>query len=547
MLQINLNNDYVKISGDVDKKTLDFIYEICSYKVPDAEWSTKYQTGVWNGKISLFSKKLMTFPSGIFPIVLAKLKANNISFEFNDIRPKPIVKKMAVVDLGSNKFRDYQEQAIEKIKNSTRGILAMCTGAGKTKTSCGIISELSVYPVIFVVPSVSLLKQTVAEFKESLKSLSSDFHVGEIGGGKCDYTFSGINVCTYQTLLTAFDKKYSEQKKKILDLEAIDTSIPALEKQLKIYQIDLENSPKAKIKGIQKKIKDTEKKIETKKEFIENKKKLRELVAQCQLLIIDETHIAAQVIECISLKASNAFYKCGLSGTPKRLDNQDLRMFGSTGPIIHTVTSSDLIKRGFLTRPHIYVIDLDFLDNSAPTSQETYTKAIVENTQRNELIRDFAIEMKKQGRPTLILVERLAHGQILQDMIQDCVFVPGGDGSDDKAIPDKELDYRRYQLNRLENNEIIMCATSWAYTGIDAPKISCIIIACSMFSPNTITQQVGRGLRNAPGKENCIVIDFKHKEKSLRNHHYSKMKFYNSEEEFYVRVLKYNSVKGTYV
>ncbi len=205
-----------------------------------------------------------------------------------------------MVDLGPHSFRDYQEEAIKKIKEKSRGILAMCTGAGKTKTSCGIISELSVYPVVFVVPSVSLLKQTVREFNESLKPLADDFFVGEIGGGKCEIAMGGVNVATYQTLLTAFDRKYSETKKKVVDVEADKTSLDSLMGQLKILCIDLLNSPQAKHKAIEKKIKEVKKKIEDKQKMFQNKADLRNLVSQCQLLIIDETHIAAEIIEEIT-------------------------------------------------------------------------------------------------------------------------------------------------------------------------------------------------------------------------------------------------------
>jgi len=451
------------------------------------------------------------------------------SYTVENARAKPQVEKKAVVDLGPHSFRDYQEEAIKKIKEKSRGILAMCTGAGKTKTSCGIISELSVYPVVFVVPSVSLLKQTVREFNESLKPLADDFFVGEIGGGKCEIAMGGVNVATYQTLLTAFDRKYSEMG------------------QLKILCIDLLNSPQAKHKAIEKKIKEVKKKIEDKQKMFQNKADLRNLVSQCQLLIIDETHIAAEIIEEISVRAKNAYYKCGLSGTPQRMDNQDIRMFGATGPVIHRVTSSDLIKRGFLVKPYIYTIDIDFVDKSAPSYQETYKNAIVNNQQKNELIRDLAEDMHSQGRPTIIMVERIEHGKILEEMIENCLFVPGGDGSDDKPIPDEELDYRKYQLDRLEKNEIIMCATSWCFTGIDAPKISCIILACSIGSPNTITQQIGRGLRKAEDKSDCVIFDFKHKEKSLRTQFYSRNKVYKGESEFYIRNFKYNSSKGSYV
>ena len=547
MVSFKLNNDYVTVVGEYSKAALNAIVDECSYTVPSAEWSLKYQTGGWDGKISLFNKRTMNFPTGLLPKVVEKLKSLNITYTVENARAKPQVEKKAVVDLGPHSFRDYQEEAIKKIKEKSRGILAMCTGAGKTKTSCGIISELSVYPVVFVVPSVSLLKQTVREFNESLKPLADDFFVGEIGGGKCEIAMGGVNVATYQTLLTAFDRKYSETKKKVVDVEADKTSVDSLMGQLKILCIDLLNSPQAKHKAIEKKIKEVKKKIEDKQKMFQNKADLRNLVSQCQLLIIDETHIAAEIIEEISVRAKNAYYKCGLSGTPQRMDNQDIRMFGATGPVIHRVTSSDLIKRGFLVKPYIYPIDIDFVDKSALSYQETYKNAIVNNQQKNELIRDLAEDMHSQGRPTIIMVERIEHGKILEEMIENCLFVPGGDGSDDKPIPDEELDYRKYQLDRLEKNEIIMCATSWCFTGIDAPKISCIILACSIGSPNTITQQIGRGLRKAEDKSDCVIFDFKHKEKSLRTQFYSRNKVYKGESEFYIRNFKYNSSKGSYV
>ncbi len=547
MVSLKINNDYTTVVGEYSKAALNAIMEECSYTVPSAEWSLKYQTGGWDGKISLFNKRTMSFPTGLLPQVIVKLKSLNIQCTAENARMKPHVEKKAEVDLGPHSFRDYQEEAIKKIKEKSRGILAMCTGAGKTKTSCGIISELSVYPVIFVVPSVSLLKQTVREFNESLKPLTEDFYVGEIGGGKCEIAFSGVNVATYQTLLTAFDRKYSETKKKVVDIEPDKTSIESLTSQLKILAVDLLNSPQVKHKAIEKKIKEVKKKIELKQKMFSTKSDLRKLVSECQLLIIDETHIAAEIIEEISIKAKKAYYKCGLSGTPQRMDNQDIRMFGATGPVIHKVTSSDLIKRNFLVRPSIYCIDLEFLDKTSASYQETYKNAIVQGEQRNQLIRDLAEEMHSQGRPTLIMVERIEHGKILEEMIENCVFVPGGDGSDDKPIPDDELDYRKYQLDRLEKNEIIMCATSWCFTGIDAPKISCIILGCSLGSTNTITQQIGRGLRKAEGKSDCVIFDFKHKEKSLKSQFYSRNKVYKSESEFYVKTLKYNSNKGSYV
>jgi superfamily II DNA or RNA helicase len=44
-------------------------------------------------------------------------------------------------------------------------------------------------------------------------------------------------------------------------------------------------------------------------------------------------------------------------------------------------------------------------------------------------------------------------------------------------------------------------------TGVDAPFVSCIILARPTKSEMLFVQIVGRGLRTYPGKENCLVLD----------------------------------------
>lgn len=541
MLSLNIQNNYTTIKGDYNSGVIDITKKVCSYKTQNYEWMPKYQSGQWDGTISLFNKRTMQFPTGLYPVVSTAFEEANVTHKIIDERVQPT--KHPRMQLNPQViFRDYQKNAIESIRENTRGILAMCTGSGKTKTSCGIIEELSVYPVIFVVPSIALLLQTAEEFKDSLIPQEDNMEIGIIGGGKCIINPKGVNVATYHTLLNAYDKKYSDTKYTMLDIKD-KTNVVALKKQLKNLETDLIHS--ASKKKVENQIKKVKAQLASISQAAEKKENLRNLMQNCKLIFIDETHIAAEIIEFISLKCVSAHYKCGLTGTPQRMDNQDVRMFGATGPVIFRVTSSDLIKRGFLVRPYIYCIDLSFL----PKTEEghwsnVYKSAIVNNNARNELIRDLALEMNLSGRPTLIMVEHLNHGEQLQEMIEGSVFVPGGDGSDNKDIPKEELDHRRYQLNRLERNEIIMIATSWSFVGVDAPKISCIILACSIGSLNTVTQQVGRGLRIAQDKTDCIIFDFKMPEKNLRQQFSSRMKFYKSEPEFVVKNFKYNASKG---
>ena len=182
----------------------------------------------------------------------------------------------------------------------------------------------------------------------------------------------------------------------------------------------------------------------------------------------------------------------------------------------------------------------------AKTYQEVYSLNIVNNWERNYRIKQFAEELKANSKPTLILVERKEHGEILEGMIEDAVFVPGGDkGFDDPS--DEEKNYRRRMLNAVENNDIVLIATQWANVGVDAPKISCLILAGSNQSSVTTYQQVGRVLRcvgkdiedsKTNGKECAIIVDFYSNQKNLKTHSNMRKKVYKNE-----RAWKFYDIK----
>ena len=88
--------------------------------------------------------------------------------------------------------------------------------------SCIIFSKLKVAPVVFVVPALELLKQTKKEFEKYLRLDGEPVKVGIAGDGICDLNMEGINVVTYQTVLGAYDKKYSESQSKVVDVAPSD-------------------------------------------------------------------------------------------------------------------------------------------------------------------------------------------------------------------------------------------------------------------------------------------------------------------------------------
>jgi superfamily II DNA or RNA helicase len=588
MVEVEVYNDKsIIINHDDPLGKLPFPYQEAlrnelSYKVPDSEWSAKYKTGQWDGRISLYVKRNQSFPTGLTMRVARLFDELNVTYKFSDKREKPVRDYSIDCDFMGKDLRDYQTISGDLALKNQRGMLALATGAGKTMTSCYIFHKLKVKPVVFVVPAIELLKQTQKEFEKYLRIDGEPVKVGIAGGGLCEINMEGINVVTYQTALNAFNKKYMESSNKIVQ-DSNESSKPTglLEKELDeatskykkarytasgklsdLYE-QVELAEENGSKDVEKLRKKYEREIslliknelaayrkaqtawDNRQSTLLQKAQVRNVIQNCNALIIDEAHLAAVVTEEIGNQAKNAYYRLGLSATPFRTDNQEIRIEGTLGGKVCEVSASDLVERGFLVPPKIFVVNISTVE-PGQTYHEVYNLNIINCWERNFRIKQFAEGMKAKGIPTLILVERMEHGNILEGMIEDAVFVPGGDKGEVDPT-DEEKNYRRRMLNAVENNEIILIATQWANVGVDAPKISGLILAGTSSSPVTTYQQVGRVLRCVGknvedsiknGKPEAIIIDFASSHKNLRSHVNMRKKVYKNERAWKMYEIK---------
>jgi superfamily II DNA or RNA helicase len=588
MVEVEVYNDKsIIVNLDDPMGKLPFPYQEAlrnelSYKVPDSEWSAKYKTGQWDGRISLYVKRNQCFPTGLTMRVSRLFDELNVQYKFTDKREKPIRDFNIDCDFMGKDLRDYQTISGDLALKNQRGMLALATGAGKTMTSCYIFHKLKVKPVVFVVPAIELLKQTQKEFEKYLKINGEPVKVGIAGGGLCDINMEGINVITYQTALIAFDKKYMESNNKIVEdtgegskptgllQKELDEATTKYKKARQIASgklsdlyVQVETAEENQSKDADKLRKKYEREIsllikteltayrkaqtawDNRQDTLFQKAQVRNVIQCCNALIIDEAHLAAVVTEEIGNQAKNAYYRLGLSATPFRTDNQEIRIEGTLGGKVCEVSASDLVERGFLVPPKIFVVNISTVE-PGQTYHEVYNLNIINCWERNFRIKQFAEGMKAKGIPTLILVERMEHGNILEGMIEDAVFVPGGDKGEVDPT-DEEKNYRRRMLNAVENNEIILIATQWANVGVDAPKIAGLILAGTNSSPVTTYQQVGRVLRCVGknvedsiknGKPEAVIIDFASSHKNLRSHVNMRKKVYKNERAWKMYELK---------
>lgn len=478
-----------------------------------------------------------------------------------------------------------------------------------TVAAVEMIARAGVAPFLFVVPAISLLKQTKKEFERWLRVDGKSPHIGMVGNGICDINMNGVNICTYQTILLSYDESYKASAGKDAKTGAkwgansvvedpyagdkIKKTTEELEDELRVAGRALRQAEQAaapRLQTLQEAVDEAlselrglelayssgsaKKALVTRAEIahgracrahakekvtltraaidanakankayedrlasVKKKADVRALVEAAQGIIVDEVHLAAVVIETILSHAENAYFKWGLSATPFREDNQEIRIEGAMGRKLVQIGASDLISLGFLVPANIFMAKIGHIERCDDYT-ETYEKHITKCWERNWRIKRFAEEFKAAGRPVLILVERVEHGQVLEGMIAGSVFIAGSDKGEYDP-DDEEEDYRRRMLNQCEENKVILICTSWAYTGVDAPAISTLILAGSCQSAVTTYQQVGRVLRTHPasGKEECVIIDFMDAETKMHEHSLSRRKVYKGEPQFQVRVV----------
>ena len=548
MVRIVLDNAVSTILGsfhtdyEVSNEIKEELRNALSYQVSGAEWSEKYKEGTWDGKISLYNKREKSFPTGLLFRVKQVLQDRNVEFVIENKRVKPQTDKLVTTAFEEHKrtLRPYQELVIEAAKARGRGVLSVATGGGKTMISAELIAQLKALPVVFIVPSKTLMHQTRKEFHKYLRVDGEKTKIGIAGDSICDLNPDGINILTWQTALQAFDEKYTAKGDKVVYDEFTGLQVRKTKAQLiddvndatrKLKQTE---EGKGDVKAAKAALKKAQTRLKNREQQLANKSQIKQLIRNTPVFIVDEAHTAAIVIQRLGEHATKSYYRFGVTATAWREDNQEIRIEGTFGRILINIRPSDLIRDGWLVKPYIFMVKIKHIETHSDYN-DAYLKHVVNCWERNYRIKQFAEGLFAAGRKVLILVERLEHGEILEQMIYDSVFVPGkDDGSGNETITEEVENYRLEMLARCGRGENILIATQWANVGVDEPAIDSLILAGSNRSSVTTFQQVGRILRPADGKENAIVIDFSDEQDDLHDHSLKRKRAYALEPEFKV-------------
>jgi superfamily II DNA or RNA helicase len=244
---------------------------------------------------------------------------------------------------------------------------------------------------------------------------------------------------------------------------------------------------------------------------------LAEFLEGVSTIIVDEVHQAkAEVLKnLLTRNLRNAPIRWGLTGTVPKEKFEFESIHASLGPVIGQISAKELQDKGVLSQCHVNVVQL--MDTQAHTDYQSELKYLTTNKDRLAYIGKLLSTVKQSGN-TLILVDRISAGEMLQELIPGSVFVKG-----DVKLKDRKEAYD--EINE-GTNHVVIATYGVAAVGINIPRIFNLVLIEPGKSFVRVIQSIGRGVRKAKDKDFVQIWDITSTCKFAKRHLTQRKKFY---------------------
>jgi superfamily II DNA or RNA helicase len=422
-------------------------------------FAPSFKEGHWDGYVRFLTRK--TFPSGLLGMVEKALKQEGIDYDVDYAKDSEMSWGAPSKDLFPHSefvLRDNQIQCITGALKHKRGIVQGPPAAGKTVMMAAILKCLGLHDrgkqglvpgvktALIVCPNKGLLYQTHEEVSKFLQA-----KVGILGDGK---------------------------------------------KQLENVTVGIINT----IDNMWKK----------------DEQNFREYLRDVQVLMIDEAHRAETSPRYGDMGDHCAApYRLAFSATPltKGDEVKNMTMKGITGEVIAEITWGEQIEKGYSAQPHIHFVDLGwdaynscgqgYPIKGSTSKKDVYDKTYVDVPEKTKLIVGFTKFFIEHDLPTLILVERIPHGDALLKALKhlgDVRFVSGRDITKVREKIRKDFVARKFP---------VLISSKIFGEGINLPPAQGLILANETFKAEKSIQEIGRANRPDMGRKSKFwVIDF---------------------------------------
>lgn len=244
---------------------------------------------------------------------------------------------------------------------------------------------------------------------------------------------------------------------------------------------------------------------------------LAEFLDNVVTIIIDEVHQAkAEVLKSLLTKnLQNAPIRWGLTGTVPKEKFEFEALRSSIGPVIGSISAKELQDKGVLSNCHVNIMQL--IDTQVHRDYQSELKYLVTNEDRVKYFGNLISNIKTTGN-TLVLVDRIAAGEALQNLITNSVFING-----DVKLQQRSEAYENIQDS---DNQVIIATYGVAAVGINVPRIFNLVLIEPGKSFVRVIQSIGRGIRKAKDKDFVQIWDITSTCKFAKKHLTQRKKFY---------------------
>lgn len=223
----------------------------------------------------------------------------------------------------------------------------------------------------------------------------------------------------------------------------------------------------------------------------------RKLVMDFDIVVVDECHLRFEVISEWMAREPNTVF-IGLSATPWARGMAD-----EWQKLISPVSVQELIDAGYLSLFRVFAPSHPDLTSVCTIGGDYHEGQLGEVMGDGRLVADVVDTWLRRAerRPTLVFAVNRAHARQLEEQFATAGVAMG--------YCDAHIDLieRQVLFDRMARGELAgIVNVGTLTTGVDA-DVRCIVMARPTKSEMLFVQCIGRGLRTAPGKDDCLILD----------------------------------------
>jgi DNA repair protein RadD len=218
------------------------------------------------------------------------------------------------------------------------------------------------------------------------------------------------------------------------------------------------------------------------------------------LVIADECHVYVTAIRKRLLEQWPNARRIGLTATPARKDGRGLNNLFDD--LIEVASVAELTEQRYLVPARYFSIAEPDLSRVSTIAGDY--KVGEAETAMAPLLGDIVQTWLQRagGRRTAVFCMSVAHSVSLRALFAGAgVRAEHVDGT--TPLDQREAIFERFAAGKTQ----VLCNVLVASIGFDLPTLDCIVLARPTRSLVMYLQMLGRGLRPAPGKSDCLVLD----------------------------------------